>query len=80
MERCKVAPSILSADFSHLEEEINKIESLGAEYLHFDVMDGHFVDNISFGLPVLKSIAHIHHMILLKITELLENIIQQQIH
>ncbi|MCD8203995.1 MAG: ribulose-phosphate 3-epimerase [Coprobacillus sp.] len=58
-----VAPSLLSADFSRLNEEIKEVEDLGVKYLHFDVMDGHFVDNISFGIPVLKSIAHTHHMI-----------------
>ncbi len=58
-----IAPSILSADFSKLGEEIALVESLGAEYLHFDVMDGHFVPNISFGIPVLKSISSIHSMV-----------------
>lgn len=63
MKKVFVAPSILSADFNKLGEEIKLVESLGAEFLHFDVMDGHFVPNISFGVPVLKSIAHSHHMI-----------------
>ena len=63
MKNVKVSPSILSADFNDLRKEIKLIEEAGAEYLHFDVMDGHFVDNISFGIPVLKSIAHSHKMV-----------------
>ena len=53
----EIAPSILSADFSKLGEEIRAIEEGGASVLHFDVMDGRFVPNITIGLPVLKSIA-----------------------
>ena len=63
MKEVMIAPSILSADFSKLGEEIKLVENLGAEYLHFDVMDGHFVSNISFGVPVLKSISRIHNMV-----------------
>lgn len=55
----EIAPSILSADFSRLGEEIEAIEAGGASVLHFDVMDGRFVPNITIGLPVLKSIRKI---------------------
>jgi len=73
MKKVEISPSILSADFKNLDHDIRDVMGAGVSVIHFDVMDGKFVNNISFGLPVLKSLKEGNYPVLYDVHLMIEN-------